>query len=47
MTDHRNGLPQAGGGLFLTDGGIETYLVFRRGLDLPCFAACALAAAAE
>lgn len=32
-------LPQLGGGLFLTDGGIETFLIFHRGLDLPEFAA--------
>jgi S-methylmethionine-dependent homocysteine/selenocysteine methylase len=27
---------------FLTDGGLETTLIFHRGLDLPCFAAFAL-----
>jgi len=32
-------LPQLGEDLFLTDGGIETTLVFHRGLDLPAFAA--------
>ena len=32
-------LPQLGGELFLTDGGIETTLIFHRGLDLPEFAA--------
>jgi S-methylmethionine-dependent homocysteine/selenocysteine methylase len=32
-------LPQLGEGLFLTDGGIETYLIFHRDLDLPEFAA--------
>jgi homocysteine S-methyltransferase len=32
-------LPQLGDGLFLTDGGIETTLIFHRGLDLPEFAA--------
>jgi S-methylmethionine-dependent homocysteine/selenocysteine methylase len=32
-------LPQLGGGLFLTDGGIETTLIFHQGLDLPEFAA--------
>jgi S-methylmethionine-dependent homocysteine/selenocysteine methylase len=25
--------------LYLTDGGIETSLIFDQGLDLPCFAA--------
>ena len=32
-------MPQLGGGLFLTDGGIETTLIFLEGLELPDFAA--------
>jgi homocysteine S-methyltransferase len=32
---YRDHLPQLDGGLFLTDGGIETTLIFHRGLDLP------------
>jgi len=32
-------LPQLGNRLFLTDGGIETSLIFLDGIDLPCFAA--------
>jgi homocysteine S-methyltransferase len=36
---HRRHLPQLDGGLFLTDGGIETVLIFHDGLDLPLFAA--------
>ncbi len=32
-------LPQLDGGLFLTDGGIETTLIFHEGLELPYFAA--------
>jgi homocysteine S-methyltransferase len=32
-------LPQLTGGPFLTDGGLETTLVFLQGIDLPCFAA--------
>jgi S-methylmethionine-dependent homocysteine/selenocysteine methylase len=36
---YRNRLPQLSGGLFLTDGGIETTLIFHDGLDLPYFAA--------
>jgi S-methylmethionine-dependent homocysteine/selenocysteine methylase len=32
-------LPQLDGELFLTDGGIETYLIFKRGIELPEFAA--------
>lgn len=39
MTKHRAALPQLTGGLFLTDGGIETTLVFHEGLELPHFAA--------
>ena len=36
---HRTALPQLDGGLFLTDGGLETALIFHEGLDLPAFAA--------
>jgi homocysteine S-methyltransferase len=36
---HRSALPQLEGGLFLTDGGLETTLIFLRGHDLPAFAA--------
>ena len=36
---YRGELPQLGGELFLTDGGIETTLIFHRSLDLPEFAA--------
>ncbi|MBL6458691.1 homocysteine S-methyltransferase family protein [Belnapia sp. T6] len=38
---YRDHLPQLenAGGLFLTDGGIETTLIFQDQLDLPCFAA--------
>lgn len=39
MAKYRNALPQLGGGLYLTDGGIETTLIFHEGLDLPDFAA--------
>jgi homocysteine S-methyltransferase len=35
-------LPQLEGGLFLTDGGIETTLIFNQGIDLPMFAAFTL-----
>jgi S-methylmethionine-dependent homocysteine/selenocysteine methylase len=35
----RDKLPQLSGGLFMTDGGMETTLIFRDGIDLPCFAA--------
>jgi len=36
---HRQHLPQLDDRLFLTDGGIETSLIFHDGLDLPLFAA--------
>lgn len=39
MTKYRNALPQLEGGFYLTDGGIETTLIFHEGLDLPDFAA--------
>ena len=39
MTKYRQALPQLDGGLFITDGGIETTLIFHDGLDLPYFAA--------
>jgi len=32
-------LPQLNGKVFLTDGGLETCLVFHEGFDLPYFAA--------
>jgi S-methylmethionine-dependent homocysteine/selenocysteine methylase len=39
MAKYRNQLPQLSGDVFLTDGGIETTLIFHEGLDLPDFAA--------
>jgi S-methylmethionine-dependent homocysteine/selenocysteine methylase len=39
MAKYRNALPQLKGGLYLTDGGIETTLIFHEGLELPDFAA--------
>jgi S-methylmethionine-dependent homocysteine/selenocysteine methylase len=42
MSRFRNALPQLDGRLFLTDGGIETTLVFHDGFELPDFAAFAL-----
>jgi len=47
MSMYRNGLPQLNGGLFLTDGGIETTLIFHEGMDLPDFAAFHLLATPE
>ncbi|MGB8699718.1 MAG: homocysteine S-methyltransferase family protein [Thermosynechococcaceae cyanobacterium] len=39
MAPYRNHLPQLSNDLFITDGGIETTLIFREGLELPNFAA--------
>lgn len=39
MVKYRNRLPQLAGGPILTDGGLETTLVFHNGIDLPFFAA--------
>jgi homocysteine S-methyltransferase len=42
MSKYRNALPQLGAGLFLTDGGLETSLIFDHGIDLPHFASSEL-----
>ena len=39
MTLYRKALPQLGDALFVTDGGIETALIFNEGIELPDFAA--------
>ena len=39
MTKFRESLPQLNGDFFLTDGGLETTLIFLEGLELPDFAA--------
>lgn len=39
MPSHRHSLPQTSGQLFVTDGGLETTLVFHHKMDLPAFAA--------
>jgi S-methylmethionine-dependent homocysteine/selenocysteine methylase len=39
MAKYRQRLPQLAGGVFLTDGGIETTLIFHEGLELPFFGA--------
>ena len=44
MARYRGALPQAKGELMITDGGIETDLIFHRGFDLPLFAAFPLVA---
>ncbi|MGE0640586.1 MAG: homocysteine S-methyltransferase family protein [Thermoanaerobaculia bacterium] len=42
MTSYRTELPQLSDRLFLTDGGIETTLIFQDGMELPDFAAFVL-----
>lgn len=44
MARHRQSLPQLTGDTFLTDGGLETTLVFLDGMELPCFASFPLIA---
>jgi len=44
---YRDNLPQLGDGRFITDGGIETALIFLREIDLPLFAAFPLVATNE
>ncbi|WP_132051793.1 homocysteine S-methyltransferase family protein [Pseudocnuella soli] len=39
MAIHKTALPHVSNELFLTDGGLETTLVFIEGYELPCFAA--------
>lgn len=40
--NHREPLPQLSGGTFITDGGMETTLIFHAGFDLPHFASFVL-----
>lgn len=42
MSKHTNRLPEPGRGFFLTDGGMETTLIFLDGIELPHFAAFVL-----
>jgi homocysteine S-methyltransferase len=39
MSKYRHQLPQLGDRLLMTDGGLETTLIFHQGVDLPLFAA--------
>jgi homocysteine S-methyltransferase len=39
MSQQNNSLPHLSHKVFLSDGGLETVLIFHRGLELPCFAA--------
>ena len=47
MSRYRDDLPQRRGGIFLTDGGMETTLIFHQGIELPHFAAFVLLDSAE
>ena len=47
MAKYRHDLPQRHGGIFLTDGGMETTLIFHEGIELPHFAAFVLLDSAE
>jgi homocysteine S-methyltransferase len=47
MTSSTRRLPQLDGGWFLTDGGIETVLIYQDGVELPEFAAFVLLETAE
>lgn len=47
MAKYRSSLPQLAGDFFMTDGGIETTLIFLEGQDLPHFAAFDLLKAPE
>lgn len=47
MSKYRDDLPQRRGGIFLTDGGMETTLIFHEGIELPHFAAFVLLDSAE
>lgn len=47
MPLYRSHLPQLDDKTFLTDGGLETTLVFHEGMDLPCFASFPLLATEE
>ena len=47
MAKYRQNLPQLGGSVFLSDGGMETTLIFHEGIELPEFAAFVLMADAN
>jgi S-methylmethionine-dependent homocysteine/selenocysteine methylase len=47
MSRYRESLPQLNNRLFITDGGLETTLIFHEGLELPYFAAFDLLRTAE
>jgi homocysteine S-methyltransferase len=47
MPKYRHQLPQLSDRLFLTDGGLETTLIFHEGVELPCFASFDLLKSAD
>lgn len=47
MANYRHRLPQLADATYLTDGGIETTLIFKRGIELPYFAAFTLLASTD
>jgi homocysteine S-methyltransferase len=47
MAKYRSSLPQLAGGTFLSDGGMETTLIFHEGADLPHFASFVLLSTPE
>jgi homocysteine S-methyltransferase len=47
MAKYRHDLPQLRGGTFITDGGMETELIFHEGMTLPHFASFVLLASEE
>ncbi|MEB3045451.1 homocysteine S-methyltransferase family protein [Rhizobium mulingense] len=47
MAKYRHSLPQLKGGTFLTDGGMETTMIFQEGIALPHFAAFVLLASED
>jgi homocysteine S-methyltransferase len=47
MASYRHTLPQLGGGLFVTDGGMETTFIFHDGLQLPHFASFVMLASED
>ncbi|NNU67160.1 homocysteine methyltransferase [Rhizobium sp. WYCCWR 11152] len=47
MAKYRSGLPQLKGGTFISDGGMETTMIFQEGVELPHFAAFILLASED
>ncbi|MFC0806759.1 homocysteine S-methyltransferase family protein [Ensifer sp. P24N7] len=47
MARYRHDLPLVRGGMFLSDGGMETALIFQEGIELPHFASFVLLSTAE